>query len=148
MPTLYTSLIARQNPKLRTLAPKQQRTAVTPERAAKSVEALQATVADEHLGQLAEIVRVQASNKWIAVIGAGFAGLSAAYELRKTRLSSDHFRSLGPSGVHGKRSAVRLSAGAQARCPRPGALDANHIPTSKSQEAVSVLPLTSASRHF
>ncbi|MGA2431268.1 MAG: FAD-dependent oxidoreductase [Candidatus Acidiferrum sp.] len=83
MPNLYTSLIARQNPKLKTLAPKKQRALVTPEHAAKSVEALQATVADEHLGQFAEIVRIQESNKSIAVIGAGLAGLSAAYELRK-----------------------------------------------------------------
>lgn len=83
MPNLYTSLIARQNPKLKTLAPKQQRALVTPEHAGKSVEALQATVADEHLGQFAEIVRIQESNKSIAVVGAGLAGLSAAYELRK-----------------------------------------------------------------
>jgi monoamine oxidase len=83
MPTLYTSLIARQNPKLKTLAPKQQRAPLTPQHATQSLEALQATVADEHLGQLADIVRIQESKKSIAVIGAGLAGLSAAYELRK-----------------------------------------------------------------
>jgi hypothetical protein len=80
MPTLYTSLIARQNPKLRTLAPKEQRTPIAPEHAAKSVEALKDTVVGEHLGQFAEIVRIQESNRSIAVIGAGLAGLCVAYD--------------------------------------------------------------------
>jgi len=83
MPSLYTSLIARQNPKLKTLAPKQQRTPVAPQHAAKPLEVLQSTVADEHLGQFAEIVRLQETGKSIAVVGAGLAGLSTAYELRK-----------------------------------------------------------------
>lgn len=83
MPTLYTSLIARQNPKLKTLAPKQQRAPIAPEHAAQSVPSLQSTVADEHVGQFAEIVRLQENAKSIAVVGAGLAGLSAAYELRK-----------------------------------------------------------------
>jgi len=83
MPNLYTSLIARQNPKLKTLAPKQQQATVAPEHAAEPLEALQGTVANEHLGQFAEIVRLQETGKSIAIIGAGLAGLSAAYELRK-----------------------------------------------------------------
>lgn len=83
MPTLYTSLIARQNPKLRSLAPKQQRAPISREHAAQPLELLEATVADEHAGQLAEIVRIEEPSKPIAVIGAGLAGLSAAYELRR-----------------------------------------------------------------
>jgi monoamine oxidase len=83
MPTLYTSLIARQNPKLNTLAPKRQRPPVAPEHAAKDLPDLQALVADEHAAQLAEIVRLQETAKSVVVIGAGLAGLSAAYELRK-----------------------------------------------------------------
>jgi hypothetical protein len=78
MPTLYTSLIARQNPKLKTLAPKQQRAPIAPEHAAKSLPRLQAMVADEHVGQFAEVVRLQETAKSIAVIGAGLAGLSGA----------------------------------------------------------------------
>ncbi|MGB7438209.1 MAG: FAD-dependent oxidoreductase [Candidatus Acidiferrum sp.] len=82
MPTLYTSLIARQNPKLRTLAPKQQRVPIPATLHAKSLPALQEVVADEHVGRFAEIVKLQESTKSIAVIGAGLAGLCAAYELR------------------------------------------------------------------
>lgn len=83
MPTLYTSLIARQNRKLRTLAPKQQLALVAPEHADMPLDELQAAVADEHVGCLAEIVKVQEARKSVAVVGAGLAGLSAAYELRK-----------------------------------------------------------------
>jgi monoamine oxidase len=83
MPSLYTSLIAHQNPKLRTLAPKKQRPPIPPSLEAKSLVGLQAAVADEHLGRFAEIVRLQQSTKSVGVIGAGLAGLSAAYELRK-----------------------------------------------------------------
>jgi monoamine oxidase len=83
MPTLYTSLIARQNPTLKTLAPRQQRAPIAPGHAATPLPRLEAIVADEHVGQFAEIVRLQETAKSIAVIGAGLAGLSAAYELRK-----------------------------------------------------------------
>ncbi len=82
MPTLYTSLIARQNPKLRTLAPKQQRVPIPATLHAKSLPALQEVVADEHAGRFAEIVKLQEATKSIAVIGAGLSGLCAAYELR------------------------------------------------------------------
>jgi monoamine oxidase len=83
MPTLYTSLIARQNPKLKTFAPPQQRTPVTAAHAGKSLTSLEAAVSDEHAGRYAEIVTLQETAKSIAVVGAGLAGLSAAYELRK-----------------------------------------------------------------
>src|SRR5580700_364701 len=82
MPTLYTSLIARQTPKLRTLAPKQQRAPIPVALLGKSLPALQEVVADEHAGRFAEIVKLQEATKSIAVIGAGLAGLCAAYELR------------------------------------------------------------------
>ena len=82
MPTLYTSLIARQNPKLRTLAPKQQREPIPATLHAKSLPALQEVVADEHVARFAEIAMLQKTAKSIGIIGAGLAGLSAAYELR------------------------------------------------------------------
>jgi hypothetical protein len=80
MPTLYTSLIARQNPKLRTLAPKQQRPPIPPALEAKTLPGLQTVVVDEHLGRFAEIVKLQETAKSVGVVGAGLAGLSAAYE--------------------------------------------------------------------
>src|SRR3979411_983490 len=83
MPTLYTSLIARQNPKLKTFAPPQQRPPVTAADAGKSLPALEAAVSDEHAGRFAEIMLLPETVKSVAVIGAGLAGLSAAYELRK-----------------------------------------------------------------
>jgi len=83
MPTLYTSLIARQNPKLKTFAPPQQRSPVTAADAGKSLPALEAAVSDEHAGRFAEIMLLPETVKSVAVIGAGLAGLSAAYELRK-----------------------------------------------------------------
>ena len=83
MPTLYTSIIARQNPKLRTLAPARQRSPIKPTLDAKSLPALQAIVADEHATRFAEVMQLPETAKSVAVIGAGLAGLSAAYELRK-----------------------------------------------------------------
>ncbi len=83
MPTLYTSLIAHKNPKLKTLAPKKQRPPIPRELEARPMRDLQTVVADEHQGNLAEIVRLEQTTKTIGVIGAGLAGLSAAYELRK-----------------------------------------------------------------
>ena len=77
MPSLYTSLIARQNPRLKTLAPKRQQATIAPKLAAAPLELLQSTVVDEHLGQFAEIVRLQETGKSIAIIGAGLAGLFA-----------------------------------------------------------------------
>jgi len=91
MPSLYTSLIARQNPKLKTLAPKEQRPPIPPKHLGKPLEELQVAVAEEHFPQFAEIVRLEAAAKSIAVIGAGLAGLTAAYELRKRGYSVSLF---------------------------------------------------------
>lgn len=87
MPTLYTSLIARRNRKLRTLAPPRQRPPVAPTFAAKSLPMLEAVVADEHAAQFGKIMKPPETVKSVAIIGAGLAGLSAAYELRKRRYS-------------------------------------------------------------
>lgn len=81
MPTLYTSLIARRNPNLKTLAPKHQRLPISTEFETSSLEDHGAAVAEEHLAKLAFIERLQPTAKSIAVVGAGLAGLSAAYEL-------------------------------------------------------------------
>src|SRR5436190_14815891 len=83
MPTLYTSLIARQNPKLRTLAPARQQPPLAPALAAKPLPTLQIMVADEHATRFSEMIELPETVKSVAVIGAGLAGLSAAYELRK-----------------------------------------------------------------
>jgi hypothetical protein len=48
MPTLYTSLIARRNPQLKTLAPRHQRPPIPASYEAISVEEHQAIVAEEH----------------------------------------------------------------------------------------------------
>jgi monoamine oxidase len=87
MPNLYTSLIARRSPKLRTFAPPGQRAPVPKELASKSLPMLQAAVAHEHASQFAEIMELPQPIKSVAIIGAGLAGLSAAYELRKRRYS-------------------------------------------------------------
>ncbi len=83
MPTLYTSLIARQNPQLKTLAPKHQRPPIASRYEAAPLEVHQAIVAEEHFPQYAEIASLASAAKSIAVVGAGLAGLAAGYELRK-----------------------------------------------------------------
>jgi hypothetical protein len=83
MPTLYTSLIARRNPQLKTLAPKHQRPPIPASYEAISVEEHQAIVAEEHFSQFAEIVNLAPAAKSIGIVGAGLAGLAAGYELRK-----------------------------------------------------------------
>src|SRR5882724_2773502 len=98
MPTLYTSLIARRNPKLRTFAPPRQRPSIAPAFAAKSLPMLKAAVADEHATQFAEIMELPQAVKSVAIIGAGLAGLSAAYELRKRRYSVTVFEAADRPG--------------------------------------------------
>jgi heterodisulfide reductase subunit A-like polyferredoxin len=83
MSTLYTSLIARRNPQLKTLAPRHQRPPIPAGYEAISVEEHQAIVAEEHFPQFAEIVNLAPAAKSIGIVGAGLAGLAAGYELRK-----------------------------------------------------------------
>jgi hypothetical protein len=63
MPTLYTSLIARRNPQLKTLAPKHQRPPIPARYEASSVKEHQAIVAEEHFRQFAEIVNLAPAAK-------------------------------------------------------------------------------------
>ena len=84
MPTLYTSLLARHRPMTRrTFAPKEQRAPIARKHETLSTKAWQDYVAALHEVYSPEIVRLEPSTKSVGVIGAGLAGLSAAYELRK-----------------------------------------------------------------
>jgi monoamine oxidase len=98
MPNLYTSLIARRNPRLRTFAPPQQRSSIAPAFADKSLPMLETAVAHEHATQFAEIMELPQAVKSVAIIGAGLAGLSAAYELRKRRYSVTVFEAADRPG--------------------------------------------------
>jgi len=81
VPTLYTSLIARRNPNLKTLAPKHQRSPIASSFEKANLEEHQAAVAEEHLAQRDTIEQLRSNAISVAVVGAGLAGLSAAYEL-------------------------------------------------------------------
>jgi monoamine oxidase len=85
MPTLYTSLIARHRNRrsVATLAPKNQLSPIPSKVESLPLEAWRAQVAESHSGYLAEIVQLEAPSRSVGVIGAGLAGLSVAYELRK-----------------------------------------------------------------
>src|SRR6267143_2939740 len=82
MPTLYTSLLARQRG-TGTLAPKLQRPSIPKHIESRSQEGHNELVFDAHKGVLEEIVSIERPTRSVGVIGAGLAGLSAAYELRK-----------------------------------------------------------------
>jgi NADPH-dependent 2,4-dienoyl-CoA reductase/sulfur reductase-like enzyme len=106
MPTLYTSLIARRNPQLKTLAPKHQRPPIAARYEDSSVEEHQAIVAEEHFPQLSEIVNLAPDAKSIGIVGAGLAGLSAGYELRKRGYTVTIFEAAdGPGGSTSKVSS-------------------------------------------
>ncbi len=94
MPNLYTSLVASHRYKslpprqhgLRaavTLAPKNQRSPVPPGIESLSTDHWAAQVRDEHTAYLIKLPPVEPPARSVGVIGAGLAGLSAAYELRK-----------------------------------------------------------------
>jgi monoamine oxidase len=82
MPTLFTALLAR-NTNRKTLAPKNQRPPVRVDIAKLPKEHFDEHVAESYSGVLAEMVRVEEPVRSIGVVGAGLAGLSAAYELRR-----------------------------------------------------------------
>jgi monoamine oxidase len=81
MPTLYTSLLARSRG-TQTLAPREQRPPVPKRTEALSLEQYTEHVSARHADAFSELVAVPPA-RTIAVVGAGLAGLSAAYELRK-----------------------------------------------------------------
>jgi monoamine oxidase len=81
MPTLFTSLLARKTGK-RTLAPRNQRPPVPKETEKLTAKQYIDHVAENYAGSLRGLVKVEPPARSIAIIGAGLAGLSAAYELR------------------------------------------------------------------
>src|SRR6266566_102115 len=85
MPNLYTSLLARHRGRRRvvTLAPKNQLSPVPKEIESLPLEDWSAHVAENHAAYLTDLVHLEPPSKSMGVIGAGLAGLSAAYELRK-----------------------------------------------------------------
>ena len=90
MPNLYTSLLARRNG-TGTLAPKQQRLPIPKKTELLSQDKFSESIFDEHRGVLAEIVGIARPTRSVGIIGAGLAGLSAAYELRKRGYSVSIF---------------------------------------------------------
>lgn len=82
MPTLYTALLARKT-KRKTLAPRNQRPPVRADIGKLKENQYRDHVAESYYGALAEMVRVEEPVRSIGVVGAGLAGLSAAYELRR-----------------------------------------------------------------
>lgn len=82
MPNLYTALLARNTGK-KTLAPKYQRPPVRVDIGKLPEKQSHEHVAESYSGVLAEMVRLEERPRSIGVIGAGLAGLSAAYELRR-----------------------------------------------------------------
>jgi monoamine oxidase len=85
MPNLYTSLLARHRSRLSvvTLAPKNQLSPVNQKIESLPLEDWRAQVAENHTAYLAELLQLEPPSRSVGVIGAGLAGLSAAYELRK-----------------------------------------------------------------
>jgi monoamine oxidase len=90
MPNLYTSLLARRTG-TGTLAPKQQRLPISKTTELLSQDNFNESIFHEHRGVLAEIVGTAPPTRSIGIIGAGLAGLSAAYELRKRGYSVSIF---------------------------------------------------------
>jgi monoamine oxidase len=81
MPTLYTSLLARRRGTA-SLAPKKQVLPVPRKIASLDASQFRTFVAEQYAGYEAKQVEAQLPKRKIAIIGAGLAGLSAAYELR------------------------------------------------------------------
>lgn len=91
MPNLYTSLLARRLG-TRSLAPQTEPPPVPKEIASQPIAEWKANISESHRNALAEVVSfgtpipglrpVPAPSRSIGIIGAGLAGLSAAYELR------------------------------------------------------------------
>ena len=96
MPNLYTSLLARKLG-TRSLAPRTEPPAVPNDIALQSAAEWKSNISDSYKNALAEIVSFGTSisglptsagpTRSIGIIGAGLAGLSAAYELRMRRYS-------------------------------------------------------------
>jgi len=82
MPTLYTALLARKTKK-KTLAPKNQRPPVRADIGNLKEKQYSEHVSESYSGAFAEMIRLEEPSRSIAVVGAGLAGLSAAYELRR-----------------------------------------------------------------
>lgn len=82
MPTLYTSLLAHSQGN-RTLAPERQRAPVPRETEELSPHRYSEHIATHYAGLLDELVGVALPARSIGIIGAGLAGLSAGYELRR-----------------------------------------------------------------
>src|SRR5437879_6572448 len=80
MPTLFTSLLARRTGK-RTLAPKNQRPPVAKGTERLHIDRYKEYIAESYASAVAERGRVAPPFKSIGIVGAGLAGLSAAYEL-------------------------------------------------------------------
>jgi monoamine oxidase len=90
MPNLYTSLLARRLGS-GTLAPKQQRPPIPKHIETRSQEGLNELIFDAHRGVLDEMVGAGRPTRSVGIVGAGLAGLSAAYELRKRGYSVSVF---------------------------------------------------------
>jgi monoamine oxidase len=82
MPTLFTALLARHTKKT-TLAPKNQRPPAHAKIEKLSDHQHQELVAATYAGAFAKMVFLEEPQKSVCVVGAGLAGLSAAYELRR-----------------------------------------------------------------
>jgi len=82
MPTLYTALLARKTKK-KTLAPKNQRPPVRADIGKLKENQYREHVSESYSGAFAEMIRLEEPIRSIGVVGAGLAGLSAAYELRR-----------------------------------------------------------------
>jgi monoamine oxidase len=82
MPTLYTSLLARSRG-TQTLAPRAQRPPVPKETESLSLEQYTEHVSAHYAGAFSQLVAIAPPARSVAVLGAGLAGLSVAYELRK-----------------------------------------------------------------
>jgi monoamine oxidase len=82
MPTLYTSLLARSRG-TQTLAPREQRPPVPKETQTLSLEQYTEHVSADYADAFSQLVAVAPPTRSIAVVGAGLAGLSVSYELRK-----------------------------------------------------------------
>jgi monoamine oxidase len=84
MPNLYTSLLAHVSG-IHTLAPKEQRAPVPHETESLSPQQYTDHVSAHYAGVLDELLAVGPPTRSIGIIGAGLAGLCAAYELSKRR---------------------------------------------------------------
>jgi monoamine oxidase len=118
MPTLYTSLIARRNPQLKTLAPRQQRPPIPSQFETSSLKEHQTLVAEENIPQIGRIEELAPTGKRIGIVGAGLAGLSAAYELRKRGYIVTVYEATGEPGgrtinVHGVVKNHHMDGGAE-----------------------------------